>query len=96
MDTDTLFDAHKPTAPPPETPASESKEQKVAREREQLQSRLAANELDDVRTRVAYVLNQYPTSRNSDVELTIRYWRIFHTDEVGRESITHRRINYCR
>ena len=39
-------------------------------------------------TRVAYVLNQHPTCRNSDVELAIRYWQIFHPDEIGYESIT--------
>jgi protein involved in temperature-dependent protein secretion len=36
---------------------TETKEERIAREREQLESRLAAGELDDTRTRVAYVLN---------------------------------------
>lgn len=65
----------------------EQKEQRILREREQLERRLASGELDDVRTRVAFVLNHYPLARNNDVDLTIRYWRIFHPDEVGTDSI---------
>jgi hypothetical protein len=65
-----------------------SKEERIAEQREQLESRLAAGELDGVRTRVAYVLNQHPTCRNSDVELAIRYWKLFHSDDIGAESIT--------
>jgi hypothetical protein len=87
-----LFDQPKPISSslaPTDTPATPSKEENIARQREQLESRLANHELDDVRTRVAYVLNQYPSCRNSDVELAIRFWKLFHPDEVGRESVMY-------
>jgi uncharacterized protein (DUF2267 family) len=66
----------------------ETKEQRIAREKEQLQTRLASADLDDTRTRVAYVLNQYPTCRNSDSELIIRYWKHFDGDYLYSDGIS--------
>ena len=67
----------------------ETVEQKVAREREELLSRLSEYKLDAVRTRVAYVLNQHPICRNSDIELAIHYWRLFHREDAGAEGISY-------
>lgn len=85
-----LFDAV-PKREAPSAAAEASEDQKadqIAWEREKLERRLANGELDDTRTRVAFVLNQYPTCRNSDIDLSIRYWRIFHPEEVGSSSIS--------
>ena len=46
-----------------EAKPKETKAERIAREIQELDARLAAGDLDDTRTRVAYILNQYPTTR---------------------------------
>ncbi len=67
---------------------AEDKIQKLDRERTTLLSRLTESNLEDVRTKVAFVLNQYPATRNSDIALTIKYWELFHPDLVANYSVS--------
>jgi len=62
-----------------------SKEERIQREREALVSQLAAERLDTVRARVAFVMNHYPDARNSDRVLFLTYWRKFQPDVLGPE-----------
>lgn len=54
-----------------------SKEEKVAKEKLSLEAALGSQRLDSVRERVAYILNNHPSARNSDKQLALLYWRLF-------------------
>src|SRR5687768_17612279 len=93
-DVRTLFDLPRKRASARSVPdsaetGSDSRAKKTELEKAELERRLADGELDGVRTRTAFILNQYPSCRNSDVELTVRYWKMFHPDEVGSESVEY-------
>ncbi|HBP87378.1 MAG TPA: DUF3800 domain-containing protein [Nitrospirales bacterium] len=68
--------------------SEENKQQKLDRERTVLLSRLAEINFEDTRTKVAFILNQYRTTRDSDIALTLKYWQIFHRDLLGSNSIS--------
>jgi len=61
---------------------SEAKAAKIAAEREELESALSANNLERLRTRVAWLLNNYPETRDSDALLAVRYWQEFDSDKL--------------
>lgn len=66
----------------------EEKNEKIDRERTLLLSRLAEINIEDTRTKVAFILNQYRATRDSDIALTLKYWQIFHRDLLGSNSIS--------
>ncbi len=53
---------------------------KIEKEKKSLLSSLASGDFSKLKTRVAYILNLYPKSRDSDVFLTLKYWEIFQPD----------------
>lgn len=53
---------------------------KIERERKELLASLAAADFSSQKAKVAYILNLYPLSRNSDVTLSIKYWETFQPD----------------
>lgn len=59
-----------------ESPKAEvnSKVEKIEEERQELLTRVASSELSNMRHRVAWLLNQFPSTRNSDIALQIKYW----------------------
>ena len=70
--------------PPPEAVAfpsedvSETEEEKTARMRERLLAKVKTGRgLDSVESRVAYLLSQYPDTRNSDITLQLQYWTVY-------------------
>lgn len=67
---------------PEETPGL-TKEQKVDLEREALLNKLAKSNLDGVREKVAFILNNYPEARNSDNTLAWRFWKVFEPEYAG-------------
>ena len=69
-------------------PSEEDKKQKLDRERTILLSRLAEINLEDTRTKVAFILNQYRSTRDSDIALALKYWEVFHPDLLGIKSIS--------
>jgi hypothetical protein len=92
-----LFENINPAASPARPPIASAdqpeiqramKEEATARQRVELERRLASGEYDDVRTRVAFVLNQYPDTRNSDVELAIRYWNLYEAEDIDCDGIS--------
>jgi hypothetical protein len=64
----------------PEVPAKESeeeKEQRIEHERQDLLARVGSSNLSTVRHRVAWLMNHFPRTRNSDITLQIKYWEAF-------------------
>jgi hypothetical protein len=56
----------------------DSEDPEVKEKREEILSKIRRErELNSVQSRVAYVLSQYPETRNSDVTLQIQYWQVF-------------------
>lgn len=62
---------------PEDEEARAKKQAKVQKEKAALQKSLAAGDFSTTRTRVAFILNLYKDTRNSDVTLAIRYWEQF-------------------
>lgn len=58
-------------------------EEDLAAKREALHQHVVSFDLNTVEQRVAWVLNQYPEARDSDVALFVTYCRAFHPDVVG-------------
>ena len=50
---------------------------RLEREARDLEAALADGVVSDLKTRVAWILNLFPHTRNSDVALTIKYWEMF-------------------
>src|SRR5215813_13969461 len=57
-----------------------SKAEKIAQEREKVIQSIAACQLDTVLTRIAWILNHHPETRNSDIALQLKYWKYFDSD----------------
>src|SRR5690606_30319763 len=53
---------------------------KIGKEKQLLLDSLAGGDFSKQKTKVAYILNLYPDSRNSDVTLALRYWQTFQSD----------------
>ncbi|KUO96952.1 DUF3800 domain-containing protein [Ferroacidibacillus organovorans] len=53
------------------------KEKRHERESELLLGKLVSGNMTNLTTRVAFILNQYPDTRNSDITLQIKYWEKF-------------------
>lgn len=74
------------------TPASvegdRSKEAKIARERTAILDGVANGSFETLMARVAWILNHYPMSRDSDVALEVRYWKTFESDRLSGEYVS--------
>jgi Protein of unknown function (DUF3800) len=80
-----------PDAPPEQgllapSPIDE-KAKRIAEEREALLSAVSAGRLDTVQERVAFILNHYPGTRDSDITLQLRYWDVFEQELTSGSSI---------
>lgn len=69
------------------TEPNTSKEQKTAREKEKLLKALAAGDFKNLLPRVAYILNCYPNTRNSDITLALEFWQFFQPELFNRSGI---------
>lgn len=56
------------------------KEQKIQNKRESILSKISLFQLDTLTEKVAWILNNYPDSRNSDITLQVKYWEHFEDD----------------
>lgn len=65
----------------------ERKKQRVEREREDLLAAISSGNYRNKKERVAFVLNMFPKSRNSDVTLSIKFWETFQSDIYDGGSI---------
>lgn len=66
----------------------ESREQRIEREKQELLTRVASSELSNMRQRVAWLLNHFPRTRNSDIALQVKYWEIFEHNLVGEGRVS--------
>jgi hypothetical protein len=67
---------------PARTENADDKAARIASELEELEKALSANNLERLRTRVAWLLNNYPETRDSDALLAVRYWQEFDADKL--------------
>lgn len=65
---------------------------RLEREARELQSSLNDGVMSDVKTKVAWVLNMFPHTRNSDISLTLKYWELFHSDMFHPTSMNPRTL----
>lgn len=73
----------KPEIPEADTPPASKnggRALKIEKARQSLLARLASSTPNTVVERTAWVLNNYPEARNSDVTLQLRYWKTFCPD----------------
>lgn len=56
---------------------------KIEAEKTELLQKLNAEVADDVKTRVAMILNHFPHARNDDLELSIKYWQLFDDESLS-------------
>jgi len=63
---------------------------KIAGKRDALLKSVKACELNTIETRVAWLLNHFPKTRDSDLALQIRYWQHFQPEHFDGEAITMR------
>ena len=73
-----------------EQPESETTEEdrKVEEEKQDILKNIASFKLDTTEHRVAWLLNHYPDTRNSDITLQLKYWEVFEGDIFNGISIT--------
>jgi hypothetical protein len=73
-----------------------TKKEKNEIERQHLINKLASVNLKDIITRVAFILNQYSETRNSDVALAYRYWETFQKDDFNDGKIEKSHMLYLK
>lgn len=66
---------------------SPSKNEKTEQERQSLLERIASYDLTTIKHKVAWVLNNYPETRDSDITLMLQYWKTFQSDLYSGGSI---------
>ncbi|MFB3143008.1 MAG: hypothetical protein ACE10F_00325 [Candidatus Methylomirabilales bacterium] len=84
-----MVDAEEPEDEGAETtPSEEAKAAEIEQERGRLLAALASSNPDTVVHKVAWILNNYPDTRNSDITLQLRYWETFCPDQYDGSAIT--------
>ena len=68
--------------------SDEEREQRIEREKQDLLSRVASSDLSTIGHKVAWLMNHYPDTRNSDIALQIKYWKTFEGNAVRGESVS--------
>jgi hypothetical protein len=76
-----------PGKQPPRKETTEEREKRLERERGELLARVAASEISTMRNRIAWLMNRFPDTRNSDVVLQIRHWEVFESDIFNGRSV---------
>ncbi len=68
-----------------ESRIQETAEQRIGREKAELIDRISHNKLVDINSKVAFILNHFPNTRNSDIDLAIQYWKNFDRAVIGSD-----------
>lgn len=66
------------------------KQEQIEVERKELLNRVASNDIQNTRDRVAFILNNFPEARNSDVDLAWEYWSFFESHKFNKGFINDR------
>jgi hypothetical protein len=72
------------------TDAQESASLEIEQKREVLLKSVKACELNTIETKVAWLLNHFPNTRDSDLALQIRYWQHFQPEHFDGSAISVR------
>lgn len=65
-----------------ETTEKTSKEERIEQEKKEILNRALSGKIENIRDRVAYILNYSNEARNSDIELLWIYWETFQKDKL--------------
>jgi hypothetical protein len=63
---------------------------RLEKEASELQASLNDGVISDLKTKVAWILNLFPHTRNSDISLTLKYWELFNADIFNPTSMNPR------
>ncbi|WCT12125.1 DUF3800 domain-containing protein [Mucilaginibacter jinjuensis] len=69
-----------------------AKLQKIEEEKKDLLNRVLSGQIENIKDRVAFVLNNSNDARNSDVELAWSYWYLFETEILNGVSVTKEQL----
>lgn len=75
-----------------ETEKTVTKAEKIEIDRQTLLNNVVSGHINSVRDRVAYILNQFPSARNSDIELVWNYWSTFESNVFNGHSVTKEQL----
>jgi hypothetical protein len=65
----------------------EDRERRIERERQDLLTCVGSSDVSTMRQRTAWLLNRYPSTRNSDIALQIKYWETFEREIYQGSSV---------
>lgn len=57
--------------------SSKKDEEDIDKERQEILDAVSSYKTDTIRDKVAWVLNHYPETRDSDITLQLKYWETF-------------------
>lgn len=63
-------------------------QKKIEKKRQEILNNAVSGRIDNIRDKVAYILNNFISARNSDIELAWLYWESFEKDKFNGSSIT--------
>ena len=87
MDIENTDDSEEKELSEEELAKLQKKQFKLEKEKKKLLASLAGGDFSTQRTKVAFVLNLYPRTRNSDITLSLKYWEIFQPDLFNKNGI---------
>jgi hypothetical protein len=66
--------------------------EKIENEKKELLNRVVSGKIENIRDRVAFILNNSIDARNSDIDLAWTYWLLFESDKFSGEHITKEQL----
>jgi len=67
--------------------------EKIESEKRELLNRVVSGNIQNIKDRVAFILNKIPDTRNSDIELAWQYWKNFESEKFNGVFITREQLN---
>ncbi len=71
---------------------SNLKEERIEKEKQELLNRVVSGQIENIRDRVAYILNHSNEARNSDIDLAWLYWGAFEKDKFSGSMISRQQM----
>lgn len=68
------------------------KEIQIQKEKKDLLDRLVSGQIENIRDRVAFILNYSVRARNSDIDLAWSYWQTFESDKISGKNISNEQM----
>jgi ribosomal protein S20 len=83
-----MSDDNKEVQVPEDNENISAKQKKLEQQRKRLLDNISVGDFKNTFTRVAHILNLYPNTRDSDIRLSIQYWKTFQPDLYSDHGIT--------